>query len=205
MGKRATGMGLLALTAWLSSGVAVPATDQKKPSRATEEQLDEVQVIGTRAQLDEMRKAINALEDRFYERYNDLNTDDDFDIHCEMEAKIGTRLKLRSCRALYQIAAFVEEGRDAFEIRQNVQEQLRLGTPRPMLPRSPPTPSTLEIQRRQEEFRQNMREVAARDPHLVQILKQRAETLERYDAARRKLFGRSPRQMRETEVQGAMP
>jgi hypothetical protein len=64
--------------------------------------LDEVVVRGKRVKLAEMRKELLQLEDRFYSRYNDLNTSNDFDIHCVNEARTGTRFIKRSCRAVYQ-------------------------------------------------------------------------------------------------------
>lgn len=56
-------------------------------------------VRGTR--LWQLREAIVEAEDRFYARYNELNKNGDFDIHCRREAPIGTRLKKRICRIAF--------------------------------------------------------------------------------------------------------
>jgi hypothetical protein len=159
---------------------------------AQKEQLDEVVVRGKRVQLAEMRKELVRLEDRFYDRYNELNTRNDFDIHCVNEARTGTRFVKRSCRAVYQDEAFQDEAKVALATRQNIQEQLRVNAPNPVVTGQVPVPATVRIEARLPEFRKNVREVANKDAQLARLLKERAELAARYELLRREILGSGP-------------
>jgi hypothetical protein len=63
-----------------------------------EEELDEVIVKGNR--LWQIRKAITDTEDRFYARFNKLNSDNDFDIYCS---------RIRRCLPVFYMDAQMEE------------------------------------------------------------------------------------------------
>ena len=65
---------------------------------ATGDTLGEVMVEGTRRQQQQMRLELQRIETRFYARYNELNTDDEFDIDCADEALTGTAFRNRSCQ-----------------------------------------------------------------------------------------------------------
>ena len=67
------------------------------------------------------------VEDRFYERYNELNPNHDFDTHCHMEARIGTNTKRRYCRAVYQERAQQKEGQEYAEALKNMNQGTTLG------------------------------------------------------------------------------
>lgn len=155
---------------------------------ADEIPLDEVLVQGLRAQLRELRREAVELEERFYARYNELNTVRDFDVHCHADARTGTLLKGRICRAVYESKAFAEEGREAFQYRQFILEQVKAGRPDPMPPGPPPPPAVMSIEVRRPAFQQNMREVVARDEELIRLLHDRTEAVKQYDALRRQLF-----------------
>ncbi|HMA10707.1 MAG TPA: hypothetical protein VKO83_02390 [Steroidobacteraceae bacterium] len=149
--------------------------------------LDEVTVSGERVKIEALRKQIVQLEDRFYDRYNELNTVDDFDIHCIEEARTGTRFIKRSCRAVYQEQALAEEGQAAFRILQRFREK------GPAIADSgPPVPATLTIQRRLPEYQKNLEEVARKDPELTRLLQERGKLIESYDAALKKAWGLKP-------------
>jgi hypothetical protein len=62
------------------------------------ETLDEVVVTGKLDSLSAARQAVIAAEDRFYARYNELNTDDRMDILCRFEAPTGSRIPRRVCQ-----------------------------------------------------------------------------------------------------------
>ena len=106
---------LLAAMITLPALAAAPATPKAE--------LDEVTVSGERVKIEALRKQIVQLEDTFYDRYNELNTVDDFDIHCIEEARTGTRFIKRSCRAVYQEQALADEGQAAFKILQRFREK----------------------------------------------------------------------------------
>jgi hypothetical protein len=158
---------------------------------------DEVVVQGSRT-LDEIRQKMVKLEDRFYDRYNELNTIRDFDIHCGQEARVGTLLKRRYCRAVYESKAFEAEGREVAQFLQNIPppntNPAAAGIPRdpPVVIGAPPPPAFAAIEARRPEFRKNMLDVTSKNPELIKLLQERAELAKQYDAARRKLFGSKP-------------
>lgn len=142
------------------------------------EELDRVQVYGTKLERWELRQAIIEAEDRFYERYNELNTDDDFDVKCRVEARIGTRLTTRMCRPLYQEAAVQENAKQAVEVRQYFQATGQLGTP--------PVPAEIVIMARRPDFERHMRKVVLESPELGELLHERAIAAEALEAAMRR-------------------
>lgn len=140
--------------------------------------LDEVTVTGERVKIEALRREIVQLEDRFYDRYNVLNTIDDFDIHCIEEAKTGTRFIKRSCRAVYQERAFAEEGQAAFKVLQRFREKGPA-----VADGGPPVPASVTIERRLPEYKKNLEAVTRSDPELARLLEERARLIEKYDTA----------------------
>jgi len=96
----------LAVLVLASAGAAQVAS----AAAATEStELPEVQVMGKR--LSQMRQDIIKTEDKFFALFNELNKDDDYDVHCGNEARTGTRLKQRVCRVHYYEKAQADEAR----------------------------------------------------------------------------------------------
>ena len=176
---------LLCLVLFVGMAPVSGAANQDRRGNAT---LDEVLVHGRAVKLDELRQQVIALEDKFYERYNDVNQNDDFDINCIMEAKTGTRFVKRSCRPAYQEAALREEGKTALISMQDVLNQVRMGNPNPSVLNSPPVPATVMIEARLPEYKENMRRVLTSDVKLQEIVKERAETIALYETAQSLLF-----------------
>jgi hypothetical protein len=75
-----------------------------------DEPQDEVLVQSTWIRAVEIRKKSVEVEDRFFAEYNDLNKQDDFDIHGINEARAGTRFNRRYCTVAYEDNARQEEG-----------------------------------------------------------------------------------------------
>ncbi|HVY64731.1 MAG TPA: hypothetical protein VHH11_07915 [Gammaproteobacteria bacterium] len=57
------------------------------------------QVVVTGRGIAEIREQIRLAEDAVYARFNDINSDDRFDIHCVTRASIGTHIEHRECRS----------------------------------------------------------------------------------------------------------
>lgn len=55
---------------------------------------DEIIVLG---RIDELRLKLRRAEEAVYERFNEINSDDRFDIHCRMETKIDSHIPERVC------------------------------------------------------------------------------------------------------------
>jgi len=70
------------------------------PSQAARDEPEEVVVRGRRPA--DFRSALEAARVRVYEVFNDLNSDDAFDVHCQAEDSTGTRLRQRTCRPQFK-------------------------------------------------------------------------------------------------------
>jgi len=166
-----------------AASAAAPDDDLKE--------LDQVQIYGSRQETSELRQAIIEAENRFYERYNELNSNNDFDINCLVEARTGTRLATRTCRPLYQEEAVREGAKQAVEMRQKFQS---FGGANQLS--SPPVPAAIAIMARRPEFERHMRKLVLESPELGLLLQARAAAVEALEAAmlreRRELSATAP-------------
>ena len=175
-----------AVLLWLLvAPLAQPASVTVRVPVNPEETLDEVVVEATRARLSQMRQEMVQLEDRFFERFNELNTIDDFDTYCDQEARIGTQMKRRYCRAVYETKALRTEGQEYIKHLPSFVD------PTPTLS-APPVPAIVVIEARRKDYQKNMLEVTSRNPELIQLARERYELGLRYEATRRKVFGKKP-------------
>lgn len=71
--------------------------------------IEEVLVVAPRT-LQSLRDELVRAEDRVHELFNALNDDDEFDIHCFMETRTGTRISQRVCKANYVDTATANDG-----------------------------------------------------------------------------------------------
>lgn len=154
---------------------------------AESEALDEVVVAGSQYELGRLRDELVELEVQFYDRFNELNTVDDFDTHCHLEARIGTLVKRRYCRAVFQDEAYAREGQEYAQYRFASESN-----PYPVAPGSPPLPAYVAMQARMEDYRDNMRKVVLRNPDLIELLRKRHDVEKQYETALRSAFGLSP-------------
>lgn len=167
----------LALLAVCATGLggapAIAAVDTLAGSPAhslteeEEQELDEVIVSGMT--LRQMRDAIIAAEQRFYDRYNEVNREDDFDIHCRNHAPLGTRIKRREC-----LIAF--------------QEEAQMMYARAVLNGDYSTDPVMMTLERRDEFRRNALAVINGDGRLRKLLRERERLEEKYQAERKKRF-----------------
>jgi hypothetical protein len=93
---------VLALLPW------APASSAATVATSTQE-IEEVQVVGKR--LYQMRQDIIEAEERFFALYNELNKEDDFDVHCREDVPTGSRIARRTCRVAFVEKAQAEEAR----------------------------------------------------------------------------------------------
>lgn len=77
----------------VAHGQDVPAESQDIEYVDT---LEEIIVYGNKS-LHTLREETIAAEEAVFARYNEINSNDDFDIHCYEEARTGTRIKTRIC------------------------------------------------------------------------------------------------------------
>lgn len=81
-----------------------PATE------ASQEPVEEVVVRGRRT-LFGLRKELEGAREHVWEIFNEINSDDDFDITCTNAARTGTRLTRRACRPQYADIATSRAGK----------------------------------------------------------------------------------------------
>ena len=84
-------------------GLAAPAFAQEIASSPQRADVDEVIVPGRRPA--NLRVEIERLEVSVYDRFNALNSDDDFDIRCLEQAPTGSNIPLRKCAPNFVIEA----------------------------------------------------------------------------------------------------
>jgi len=98
---------LLTFLVCVYAGSVAGQINPKPQAQATEENdqdqpMEEVIVIGQRT-LGSLRVQISKAEDRMFDIYNKLNTDDLYDVHCRMERRrgIASRIRFKYCTTVY--------------------------------------------------------------------------------------------------------
>lgn len=129
--------------------------------------VDEVTVRGRHDRLSAARKEFVQLEDRFYDEYNEINTNRLWDVKCRMETPTGTRIERRVC-----IPVFVDQITHDFYFRGVLGDAS--GSP------------WSRIQSMREAFKQNMIDLVNRNPKLLELLMKRNAAAERYIHLRKK-------------------
>jgi hypothetical protein len=128
--------------------------------------IDEVTVTGRYEKLSAIRKEYEQLENKFYDEYNKLNTDHEWDIHCSKEAPLGSHFQSRSCTPV-----FIDK------ILQEVSTGQRMGGP------------WVYIQAKKPDYQNNMMYQVSKNPKLLELLMKRNAAAERYAEVRKKKFG----------------
>lgn len=155
--------------------------------------LEEILVHGRQPSMAQMREEMVRLEDLFHERYNALNTDDLFDIRCAEEARTGTRLARRYCRAVFEARALEDEGKAHLAaLLYQSQGEPKSGESDRIMEWIPPAPAIVAIARKRQEFRETMLRVTTENPELVELLRQRQLLADKYEERRRERFGSTP-------------
>jgi hypothetical protein len=85
----------IATAVWAAAGVCAAAVNEPDVGRNVTIPEPDIIVIGK--SYGELRHEIRLAEEAFYARFNDINSDDRFDIHCRLEARIGSRIQRRFC------------------------------------------------------------------------------------------------------------
>jgi hypothetical protein len=108
---------------------------------------------------------------------------------------------------VYQEQALEREGHDHAEAMKTMINGLAPdsdGKAQPA-PWVPPPPATIMIEARRKEYQQNIRDVVNHNPELVEMLRQRYELGQRYEASRRKIWGKTPPGAAAVETPAPVP
>ena len=139
----------------------------------TRMELAEVEVIGRK--LHQMQREVIEAEDRFYALYNELNQNRDFDIHCVVEARTGTKVRQRDCRI-----EFVQRA-----VTMQAQEFLYGGTSASPGFWRPVSDPGAEWFVRREEYRENARALLLAHPQLMERALKWRQLQAQYERARK--------------------
>lgn len=150
---------------------------------------DEVLVRASR--LRDLKVAVAEAEDRFYERYNELNKVDDFDIQCRIDSHTGTRIPQRRCFPKLLLKATSQQGEEALRMFQDHPKPSggMPGFPAPEPPAgmsgagslSSTNPEALWLARFND-YRDNMLYLLKMHPDLRRLSKEGEDTRKRYEA-----------------------
>ncbi len=128
--------------------------------------IDEIIVQGEMT-LSRLRHRADAKEDVFYELFNAINDDDEFDVRCVDEAPIGSRVKKRVCKANFEIEASAEEARG---IRLGIPTQTAFG----------------EMTQKQAAFQERMEVLVNENPQLLKALTEFGDAKSDYESEKEK-------------------
>jgi hypothetical protein len=161
----------------LAALLAAPVLAQKTTALAPEnlddiQALEEIVVSGDRT-LSAARQAIVEAENRFYDRWNALNTERQYDITCRPYTPTGTRLSTRVCQP-----RFVEESTQAEAARL-----LQITNGSYMSGSDAPRQALLVA-----ELKRRTLEMVNKDPDLKRALLERARLEQHYEALRKEKF-----------------
>jgi hypothetical protein len=104
-------MRIAALCLILSTSSAnFAALAQSEPAAGDAPQSEEIIVRGRR--LTDLRFEVEQAQERAYAIFNELNSDDDFDVYCRDERRYHSRAKVRLCRAQFEHRISAEAARE---------------------------------------------------------------------------------------------
>lgn len=142
-------------------GLGAPALAQEAGSPPQAAGVEEVIVPGRVPE--NLRVEIERLETSVYERFNALNSNDEFDIHCLLQAPTGSNIPLRTCAPNFVIRAestaakkMLHDGRGGAGNNNNPAEQS-------MLMQEKSRELTAEMQRVAREDEQLLRDLVRLD------------------------------------------
>ncbi len=143
---------------------------------AAEPLPEEVEVIGQR-QLYLLEEQLVEAEDAVFALYNELNTDDLYDVSCEWVKPLGTNMKHRVCRPGFISAAEQSRGQ---EYMSNVTGMgFTTGTS-----------VELEYERHNPVLKRKLEEAVASSPELADLMMEHQELKAALDERKSGLFGR---------------
>ena len=149
---------------------AADAAAEQVVDQVAPDTVDEIVVYGDKP-LFALRREVYRTEERFWDVFSELNTDDDFDVRCFYEVPSFTHIRRHVCRAQFVIDATAEEARFMFS-----EQVARFRKP-----------AALAITRKKKEMQALMEQMIAEHAELQQALEQftAARTILESEKARR--------------------
>ena len=133
------------------------------------ESIEEIVVYGEKS-ISALRREVYKAEENFFDLFNSLNQDFEYDVNCYYEAPTGTRIRHHVCRANFVVEATSVQ---YVEIRTRG-------------PRYPVVPPELVIAKKKKIYRQKLEALVAEHPGLLQALTDYAGKRAAFESEREK-------------------
>lgn len=137
---------------------------------------EEVEVVGQR-QLFRLEEQLIEVENAVYALYNELNTDDLYDVHCEWLKPLGTNMRHRVCRPGFIRQAEYSRGQ---EYMSNITG----------MGYTTGTSVELENERHNPILKRKLEEAVKGSPELAELMMQHQDLKTTIEARKRGLFTR---------------
>lgn len=138
-------------------GLGAPALGQERAAPQSSSELEELIVSGRKPE--NLRLEIERLENAVYERFNALNSNSEFDVHCFEQPPTGSNIPLRTCAPNFVTRTeslgaekILRDGRDKAGNNNNPAEQ------------------RMNMERKNREFIEEIQRVARADEPLLRGL-----------------------------------
>jgi hypothetical protein len=139
------------------------------------EAIEEIEVTGQRTLL-ALRIQVEAAQDEVHLLFNELNTDDDFDIVCKVEERYFSKMKEKNCMPRYAWDARAKEGQI---FAQKITGEAHAEGP----------PANLEIDSFEPALKEQMIEALRHSPELFDAIVKHATLMEELARAQATYFG----------------
>ena len=185
-------------------------------SPAPDAPVDQVVIEASRTKLAKLEKEVLQSEQRFYERYNALNTKRDYAVHCYNEAETGSRFKKTYCQPVFASKAQEEQARRIMTYLSSSATPATTasaaagmhggatggmagvaggldgagdGSGTSASSSMTGAPAVMAVEGSQSDFQKNVSEVTRKSPELTKLLNEHAALVKEYEATFRKVNG----------------
>jgi len=155
--------------------LALPASAMEAPPPHNDDPVDEVTVIGQRTIL-ALRLQMEAAQEEVHLLYNELNTNDAYDIICKTTDRYYSKIKDKQCKPQFAWDARAQEGQDF--ARQIKGEGFVQGAP-----------SNYQIALQEPGLREQFIEALRNSPELFDAIVKHAQLMEQLQQAQSTYFG----------------
>jgi hypothetical protein len=143
------------------------------PAFAADPPVSAEVTVRAKRELEKIRLEINAAQDRFIDKYNELNKDPQYAMKCSEEAHTGSRFTHHKC-----VPEFVNTA-TSFEARGALDGHVV-------------APAALVIASKRDSFQQNMLAIASKSPELQDLAREHSDLQARYNKLLRRTIGAKP-------------
>jgi hypothetical protein len=166
-----------ALTALLTVLFSFPVLAMEAPLDvpASAAGVEEIEVIGQRNLL-ALRMQVEAAQEEVHLLFNDLNTDDDYDIVCKFQERYFSKMKEKICMPQYAWDIRAEEGRTFADKVQGIAS-------------AETAPANLKIDYSEPRLKEQMIEALRNSPELFDAIVKHATLMEELSNAQETYFG----------------